>query len=42
MQVEADEDFAAKTQDVASVVYLCKEEEDCLSDEVWESVAAEK
>ncbi|CAM9154763.1 unnamed protein product [Ascophyllum nodosum] len=41
-KVEADEDFAAKTQDVASVVYLCKEEEDCLPDEVWESVAAEK
>ncbi|CAM9432934.1 unnamed protein product [Pylaiella littoralis] len=36
-KVEPDGDFAAATQDVASLVYLCKPEEGCLTDKDWES-----
>lgn len=36
-QAKPDRDFAAVTADVASLVYLCQPEEDCLTDEDWES-----
>eukprot|EP00903_Cladosiphon_okamuranus_P015911 g14696.t1 len=36
-KVEPDRDFAEATAEVASLVYLCKPEEGCLTDQDWES-----
>lgn len=36
-KVPPDGDFAAATAEVASLVYLCKPEEGCLTDQDWES-----
>lgn len=41
-QVGTDGDFEGATKDIASLVYLCKKEEGCLSDKDWESSSATK
>ncbi|CAM9599152.1 unnamed protein product [Laminaria digitata] len=41
-KVGSDGDFGAATKDIASLVYLCKPEEDCLSDQDWESTSSNK
>ena len=41
-KVGSDGDFGAATKDIASLVYLCKAEEGCLSDQDWESTSSNK
>lgn len=41
-EVGTDGDFEGATKDIASLVYLCKKEEGCLSDKDWESSSATK
>lgn len=41
-QVGPDNDFEVATKDVASVVYLCKDEEGCLSSQDWEKFPSQK
>lgn len=42
LQVGPTGDFGAATKDVASLVYVCKEGEGCLSDQDWESTSSNK
>lgn len=41
-KVGPDDDFAGAIKDVASLVYLCKQEEGCLPDQVWENTSPKK
>ena len=41
-KVGSDGDFGAATKEIASLVYLCKAEEGCLSDQDWENTSPNK